>query len=114
MEGDAACRGVQPSVFFSADGERGPTRARRESRARQICRDCPVLTECRDHALTAGEPYGIWGGMTERDRRWHTRRLGRGEHRPLAPHRGRPNSTGTGHVTARGTATPNPLRPNHS
>lgn len=76
----AACRGVASSVFFSPDGERGIARARRESGAREICHDCPVLAQCRDHALSNGEPYGIWGGMTEADRRRHTRTLRRGQH----------------------------------
>ncbi|SEE85902.1 Transcription factor WhiB [Rhodococcus jostii] len=84
-EGRAACRGIESSVFFSPDGERGHARARRESGARQICQDCPVLAQCRDHALSNDEPYGIWGGMTEADRRRHTRRLRRGEAPPHTP-----------------------------
>ena len=68
----AACRGAELSVFFSLDGERRGARDRREARARQICQACPVLVRCRDHALTAGESYGVWGGMTESDRRKHT------------------------------------------
>ncbi|AWK76202.1 transcriptional regulator (plasmid) [Rhodococcus oxybenzonivorans] len=93
---DAACRGVESSVFFSPDGERGTARARRQSRGKQICEGCPVLVQCRDHALSTGEPYGVWGGMTETDRRRHARRLGRGEHRPLEPRHPRPTSAGTG------------------
>ncbi|EID79856.1 MULTISPECIES: WhiB family transcriptional regulator [Rhodococcus] len=81
----AACRGIASSVFFCPDGERGHARARREAEARLICRDCPVLAQCRDHALTAGEPYGIWGGMTETDRRRHARAHRRGGHRPPLP-----------------------------
>ncbi|MDV7085781.1 WhiB family transcriptional regulator [Rhodococcus opacus] len=77
----ASCRGVASSVFFSPDGERGHARARREANAQQICQDCPVLAHCRDHALTEDEPYGIWGGMTEADRRRHARRLRSGSHR---------------------------------
>ncbi|TQC43097.1 WhiB family transcriptional regulator [Rhodococcus sp. WS4] len=70
----AACRGTDTSMFFSPDMERGLSRARRESRAKQICHACPVLAACRDYALTAAEPYGIWGGLSENDRRWHARR----------------------------------------
>ncbi|TQC41413.1 WhiB family transcriptional regulator [Rhodococcus sp. WS4] len=92
---DAACRGLESSVFFSPDAERGHARARRESRARRICAACPVLSRCRDHALASGEPYGIWGGMTETDRRRHARRLGRGERRPLTSRHPRPASAGT-------------------
>ena len=30
---------------------------------------CPVLQQCRSHALAVREPYGVWGGLTERERR---------------------------------------------
>ncbi|EHI39224.1 WhiB family transcriptional regulator [Rhodococcus opacus PD630] len=79
----AACRDAELAVFFSPDDERGHARDRRETQARQICRPCPVLAQCRDHALVVGEPYGVWGGMTEGDRRKHNRRFRRGERRPL-------------------------------
>ncbi|OUS97100.1 transcriptional regulator [Rhodococcus sp. NCIMB 12038] len=79
----AACRGNDLAVFFAPDAERGNARARREAQARQICLPCPVLEQCRDHALTMGEPYGVWGGMTETDRRRHTKRLRGGERRPV-------------------------------
>ena len=68
------CRGIDSSIFFSPDSERGTARARRESRAKQICEGCPVLVQCRDHALNTGEPYGVWGGMTELDRKRQARR----------------------------------------
>ena len=62
------CRGVDSSVFFHPDGERGQARAIRENRAKALCRQCPVLIECRSHALGAGEIYGIWGGLGESER----------------------------------------------
>ncbi|MGH8966836.1 MAG: WhiB family transcriptional regulator [Actinomycetes bacterium] len=108
----AACRGADLSVFYSPDGERRGARDRREAQARQICQVCPVLVRCRDHALTVGESYGVWGGMTESDRRKHTHRARRGERRPrrsvmsdlLALHRGYagPHSPGrpTVHIPA--------------
>jgi WhiB family redox-sensing transcriptional regulator len=40
-------------------------------RAKSICRVCPVNAECLDYALTIREPYGIWGGLTETERRSH-------------------------------------------
>ncbi|TQC41485.1 WhiB family transcriptional regulator [Rhodococcus sp. WS4] len=70
----ASCRGVDTEMFFSPDGERGRGRAQRERAAKQICQDCPVLAQCRAHALTATEAYGIWGGMSENERTRHTRR----------------------------------------
>lgn len=63
-----ACRGVDSSVFFPPDGERGRARAQRERHAKQFCRNCPVMAQCRAHALTVGEPYGVWGGMSEAER----------------------------------------------
>ena len=36
--------------------------------AKAICATCPVLEQCREYALSAHEPYGIWGGMTEEER----------------------------------------------
>ncbi|MGV0384398.1 WhiB family transcriptional regulator [Corynebacterium sp. 22_2729] len=63
-----ACRGADSSVFFHPDGERGRARAMREHRAKAICRECPVIEQCRNHALSVGEPYGIWGGLSESER----------------------------------------------
>lgn len=62
------CRGADSAMFFHPDGERGRARAQREMRAKQMCRGCPVIVQCRSHALTVGEPYGIWGGLTESER----------------------------------------------
>jgi WhiB family redox-sensing transcriptional regulator len=69
-----SCRGVDSAVFFHPDGERGRARAARELRAKEICRSCPVLMQCRSHALKVSEPYGIWGGMSETEREMHARR----------------------------------------
>lgn len=58
---DAACRGMASSVFFHPWNERGPTRLEREERATAICAGCPVIEECRAHAISAREHYGVWG-----------------------------------------------------
>ena len=63
-----ACRRVDPAVFVHPEGERGPARRRRDDAAKAICASCPVMTQCRQHALTVREPYGVWGGMTEDER----------------------------------------------
>ena len=76
----AACREADASMFFAPEGERESARQHRQTKAQSICRDCPALSLCRDHALATEEPYGIWGGMTELDRRRHNRRRGRGRH----------------------------------
>jgi len=62
------CRGVDSAMFFHPDGERGRARAQREMRAKEMCRACPVMAQCRSHALAVGEPYGIWGGLSEAER----------------------------------------------
>ena len=64
-----SCQGLNSSVFFHPDGERGSARSRRADRAKAICQRCPVLEQCRRHALAVREPYGVWGGLTEEERR---------------------------------------------
>lgn len=66
---NAACRGQPSSAFFPPTGERGRARELREFRAKLLCVGCPVLEQCRSHALDAAEPYGIWGGLTAAERR---------------------------------------------
>ena len=41
----------------------------RQREARSFCRACPVRTECLAHALDERVEFGVWGGMTERERR---------------------------------------------
>src|ERR1044071_171623 len=65
---NGACRGRDSAQFFHPDGERGASRARRESAAKAVCGACPVRAECAAHALAAREPYGVWGGFTETER----------------------------------------------
>lgn len=79
----AACRGVDSSLFFHPEGERGAARSSREQSAKEVCSRCPVRTECATHALAVREPYGVWGGLTEDERE---ELLGRARHRtPLEP-----------------------------
>lgn len=61
------CRDHPAEVFFP-DAIRGRQLRRREDAAKTICLQCPVLDRCRAHALSAPEPYGIWGAMTARER----------------------------------------------
>jgi WhiB family redox-sensing transcriptional regulator len=65
---DGSCRSRNPEVFFHPEGERGPSRRNRDRAAKAVCLDCPVLQNCRTHALQVREPYGVWGGMTEHER----------------------------------------------
>ena len=62
------CRQVSPEVFFHPEGERGSKRRTRATAAKEVCVSCPVLQQCRTHALTVREPYGVWGGLTEDER----------------------------------------------
>jgi len=75
---EAACRDLDTELFFHPEGERGSTRRRRAANAKAICATCPVIEQCRAYALAAQEPYGIWGGMTEEERREEIRSSGRG------------------------------------
>ena len=63
-----ACRELPSDMFFHPEGERGPSRRNRETRAKAICATCPVIEQCRNQALNIQESYGIWGGLTEDDR----------------------------------------------
>lgn len=66
---DARCRGTDPDRFFV----RGAAQAKPAVR---ICQGCPVQEECLDYALTNDIDFGVWGGLTERQRR-SLRRRGR-------------------------------------
>jgi len=63
------CRGMDSALFFHTPNERGSAREQREARAKAVCARCPVVTECRNHALTVEETYGIWGGLGESELR---------------------------------------------
>jgi WhiB family transcriptional regulator, redox-sensing transcriptional regulator len=88
---DAACRepGVDPELFFPVS-ESGAA-VRQVAAARAVCARCPVQRQCRDWALQAGEPAGIWGGTTPEERRLVRGRMHRrpGKGSPaIAPARG--------------------------
>src|SRR5438067_6509075 len=58
----ANCLGVDPDLFF-------PERGASTREAKEVCRGCVVRLECLEYALANGEKFGIWGGMSERERR---------------------------------------------
>ena len=62
----ALCAQTDPEEFFPDKG--GGTR-----QAKRVCAACTVRTECLEYALTHDERFGIWGGMSERERRRLTR-----------------------------------------
>lgn len=66
----AACQGQMGLAFYPPlRTERRSVKASREERAKEICQSCPVQNDCLDHALTVNERYGIWGGLTENERK---------------------------------------------
>lgn len=58
----ANCMGVDPDLFF-------PERGASTREAKAVCRGCVVREECLEYALAHGEKFGIWGGLSERERR---------------------------------------------
>jgi WhiB family transcriptional regulator, redox-sensing transcriptional regulator len=63
----AACRDVDPELFFP-DGDIRSARAQVQT-AKLICRGCRVSPTCLSWALASGQEAGIWGGLTEDERR---------------------------------------------
>lgn len=62
----AACREGDPDELFVQGAE--------QNRVKQRCQGCPVRTECLADALDNRVEFGVWGGMTERERRALLRR----------------------------------------
>jgi WhiB family redox-sensing transcriptional regulator len=58
----ANCLGVDPDLFF-------PERGASTREAKEVCKGCVVRGECLEYALANGEKFGIWGGLSERERR---------------------------------------------
>lgn len=63
----AACRTVEPEVFFPLS-EVGAG-AVQVARAKTVCQTCPVILACRRFAFTEGLDHGVFGGMSESERR---------------------------------------------
>lgn len=62
----ANCRSIEPDRLFVPGSE--------QRAAKSICRACPVLNTCLAQALDERLEHGVWGGMTERERRVLLRR----------------------------------------
>jgi WhiB family transcriptional regulator, redox-sensing transcriptional regulator len=69
---EAACREVDPELFFPI-GNSGPALLQIEE-AKQVCRRCSVMDECLRWAIESGQDAGVWGGMSEDERRALKRR----------------------------------------
>ncbi|MFE3461467.1 WhiB family transcriptional regulator [Nocardiopsis aegyptia] len=66
MAARAKCREIDPDALF--------VQGAAQNRAKLICRGCPVRTQCLAEALDSRIEFGVWGGMTERERRALLRR----------------------------------------
>jgi WhiB family redox-sensing transcriptional regulator len=63
----AACRDEDPELFFPV-GTNGPALAQIR-KAKAVCHRCPVARECLEWAITSGQDAGVWGGLSEDERR---------------------------------------------
>jgi WhiB family transcriptional regulator, redox-sensing transcriptional regulator len=61
-QADSLCAQTDPEAFFPEKG--GSTRE-----AKKICASCEVRAQCLEYALQNDERFGIWGGLSERERR---------------------------------------------
>ncbi len=72
----AECSGSDPDLWFAPG-------AIEHKLAKRVCRVCPVRRECLNYAMEAPVDHGIWGGLTERERRRYRRKAGGGDWRLL-------------------------------
>jgi WhiB family redox-sensing transcriptional regulator len=77
----ASCRALDPALFFPA-GTTGQAVAD-IAWAKGICAACPVRLACLEYAVATDQQYGVWGGMTEDERR-STRRANRARRQEAA------------------------------
>lgn len=71
----AACRDTDPELFFPVT-DVGPG-AQQVERAKAVCARCPVREACLSFALESGLDHGVFGGLTERERRTLARTTGK-------------------------------------
>ncbi len=62
-----ACQDSDPELFFPITSQ-GPARGQLD-KAKAVCACCPVRAQCLEFALDSGQDFGIWGGMSEQERR---------------------------------------------
>lgn len=74
---------VADEIFFPVQ-EQGPLGESLARPAKRICADCPVTWECLETALATRENFGIWGGLTARERDTEIRRRNRERRRNAA------------------------------
>lgn len=74
---EAECRSYQNTLFFGEEGESELERQAREDAAKAVCRSCPVIEPCLEFALETNQKYGIWGGLSDKERASLKRRRAR-------------------------------------
>lgn len=65
---EAACRTVDPEIFYTPEVLGARSRAHDWTEARLVCASCPVRSTCLEVALERREPFGMWGGKDEQER----------------------------------------------
>jgi WhiB family transcriptional regulator, redox-sensing transcriptional regulator len=63
----ASCLSAEPEQFFPVGG--AAAAQWETTAAKRVCDRCDVLTACRDYALATRQPFGVWGGLDEEERR---------------------------------------------
>ena len=63
--GEPPCATTDPELYYPPKGLQASVEIRM---AKMLCERCPVKSECLTYAVTAGEIYGIWGGLTANER----------------------------------------------
>lgn len=84
-QADAACKGLPTEWWYPERGDVTP-------KAKAICNDCPVQTECREYAID--EQHGIWAGQNAKTRRANRRANGKPPPRRPGAHTGNRNAAG--------------------
>jgi WhiB family redox-sensing transcriptional regulator len=64
----AACRNAEPELFFPISATQASQAT--VERAKRVCGSCPVRSQCLRYALRHRQEQGIWGGLTEDERRF--------------------------------------------
>jgi WhiB family redox-sensing transcriptional regulator len=77
----SACRDEDPELFFPV-GNTGPALQQIEE-AKKVCNRCLVINECLKWALESGQEAGVWGGLSEDERRALKRRAARNRARGI-------------------------------
>lgn len=75
-QSEGNCVGADPELFFLEPNMRSVAKANKEKQAKAICKGCPVIAKCLNHALSVPEMYGVWGGLSADERTTYDRRRG--------------------------------------